>query len=85
MNSIKNVLLQLQPFLESGQGECKVNDVIPALFEKLEAHMVENGQAGVWRVYGEHIFKHLSNQTNCLYQSQIPNRQTHCPDSNAWA
>jgi hypothetical protein len=41
-------LMLLQPFLESGEGECEVDGVTPALFEELKARMVENGQAGVW-------------------------------------
>ena len=47
-NSIKNVLLQMQPFLESGAGEFVVEGVTPALLEELKTHMIQNGQAGVW-------------------------------------
>jgi len=47
-NSIKNVLLQMQPFLESGASEFVVEGVTPALLEKLKTHVIQNGQAGVW-------------------------------------
>jgi hypothetical protein len=47
-NSIKNVLLQMQPFLESGAGEFVMEGVTPALLEELKTHMIQNGQAGVW-------------------------------------
>jgi len=47
-NSIKNVLLQLQQFLKSREGECEVGGVTPALFEELKGYMVKHGQAGVW-------------------------------------
>jgi len=47
-NSITNILLQLQPILESRDTECEVDDVTPALLNVLKAHMIENGQAGVW-------------------------------------
>jgi hypothetical protein len=47
-NSITNVLLQMQPFLESGAGEFVVEDVTPTLVEELKTHMIQNGQAGVW-------------------------------------
>jgi hypothetical protein len=47
-SSVSNVLLQLQPFLESGERECEVDGVTPALLAELKAHMIQNGQAGVW-------------------------------------
>ena len=47
-SSVRNVLLELQPFLESGERECEVDGVTPALLAELKAHMIQNGQAGVW-------------------------------------
>jgi hypothetical protein len=44
-NLVKNILLQLQTFLESGQ---KVDGVTPALLEELKTHVIQNDQAGVW-------------------------------------
>lgn len=46
--SVRHVLLQLQPFLESGEHECEVDGVTPALLVELKAHMIQIGQAGVW-------------------------------------
>lgn len=47
-NSIANILLQLQPVLESRDGKCEVDGVTPALLDALKAHMIGNGQAGIW-------------------------------------
>jgi hypothetical protein len=44
----KMSLLQLQLFLESREGKCEVDGVTPSLFDEIKAHMLENGQAGVW-------------------------------------
>jgi hypothetical protein len=47
-NSVENIVMQLQPIFDSEVRECGVDGVDPALFEALEAHMMEGDQAGVW-------------------------------------
>ena len=47
-NSIDNILLQLLPFFERGDGECEINGVTATLLDDLKVYMFESDQAGIW-------------------------------------
>jgi hypothetical protein len=46
--SVENIILQLQPIFDSEARMCVVDGVTPALFEAIEANIIQGDQAGIW-------------------------------------